>query len=139
RGTPRDRAQSAGAGRLLRAAARKCRYRRARWALAAPAAPWGSFGSAGKAANIRFCRRRGAGCNRFHPGMNEAAFGTVTGRLEDAALVETIRRRVEAAGTSFYWAMRLLPHHRRNGMYAVYAFCREVDEIGRASCRESGD
>ena len=42
---------------------------------------------------------------------------------------ETIRRKVEAAGTSFYWAMRLLPEERRDGMYAVYAFCREVDDI----------
>jgi phytoene synthase len=61
--------------------------------------------------------------------MNDAAFGAVTSQLGDAALLETIRHRVEAAGTSFYWAMRLLPHHRRNGMYAVYAFCREVDDI----------
>ncbi|MBV8131798.1 MAG: presqualene diphosphate synthase HpnD [Alphaproteobacteria bacterium] len=44
-------------------------------------------------------------------------------------LHQTIRHRVEAAGTSFYWAMRLLPKHRRNAMYAVYAFCREVDDI----------
>jgi squalene synthase HpnD len=48
---------------------------------------------------------------------------------DDAALRDTIRRRVEAAGTSFYWAMRLLPRRRRDGMYAVYAFCREVDDI----------
>ena len=48
---------------------------------------------------------------------------------EDAVLRETIRQRVMAAGTSFYWAMRLLPADRRNGMYAVYAFCREVDDI----------
>jgi phytoene synthase len=48
---------------------------------------------------------------------------------DDAALRETIRQRVERAGTSFYWAMRLLPKERRNGMYAVYAFCREVDDI----------
>ena len=61
--------------------------------------------------------------------MNDAALGAVTSELGDPALLETIRRRVEAAGTSFYWAMRLLPHHRRNGMYAVYAFCREVDDI----------
>src|SRR6266436_4279774 len=61
--------------------------------------------------------------------MNDAAFGAVGSELGDPALRETIRRRVEAAGTSFYWAMRLLPHHRRNGMYAVYAFCREVDDI----------
>jgi squalene synthase HpnD len=48
---------------------------------------------------------------------------------DDAALRDAIRRRVEAAGTSFYWAMRLLPRQRRDGMYAVYAFCREVDDI----------
>jgi phytoene synthase len=61
--------------------------------------------------------------------MNDAALGAATSELGDPALLDTIRRRVEAAGTSFYWAMRLLPHHRRNGMYAVYAFCREVDDI----------
>src|SRR3954471_11843667 len=48
---------------------------------------------------------------------------------DEAALRDAIRRKVEAAGTSFYWAMRLLPEERRNGMYAVYAFCREVDDI----------
>ena len=47
----------------------------------------------------------------------------------DAALREEVRRRVAAAGTSFYWAMRLLPAERRSGMYALYAFCREVDDI----------
>jgi presqualene diphosphate synthase len=61
--------------------------------------------------------------------MNDAVFGAVTTELGDSALRETIRHRVEAAGTSFYWAMRLLPHRRRNGMYALYAFCREVDDI----------
>ena len=61
--------------------------------------------------------------------MTEAALGSV-GSLPDAdAVREAIRRKVEAAGTSFYWAMRLLPHHRRNGMYALYAFCRDVDDI----------
>ncbi len=40
-----------------------------------------------------------------------------------------IRRIVEDAGTSFYWAMRLLPADRRDAMFAVYAFCREVDDI----------
>jgi presqualene diphosphate synthase len=48
---------------------------------------------------------------------------------DEASLRQTIRRRVEAAGTSFYWAMRMLPQERRDGMYAVYAFCREVDDI----------
>ena len=40
-----------------------------------------------------------------------------------------IAARVAKAGTSFYWAMRLLPPARRNAMFAVYAFCREVDDI----------
>jgi phytoene synthase len=40
-----------------------------------------------------------------------------------------IRARVAAAGTSFYWAMRMLPEARREGMFAVYAYCREVDDI----------
>ncbi len=34
-----------------------------------------------------------------------------------------------ASGTSFYWAMRLLPADKRDAMFAVYAFCREVDDI----------
>jgi phytoene synthase len=45
-----------------------------------------------------------------------------------------IRARVAAAGTSFYWAMRLLPEARREAMFAVYAYCREVDDIA-----DSGD
>lgn len=43
-----------------------------------------------------------------------------------AAYVENIVRR---AGTSFYWAMRRLPEQKRRAMYAIYAFCREVDDI----------
>ena len=34
-----------------------------------------------------------------------------------------------AAGSSFYTAMRLLPKPRREAMYAVYAFCRAVDDV----------
>jgi phytoene synthase len=36
---------------------------------------------------------------------------------------------VQRAGTSFFWAMRLLPEEKRRAMYAIYAFCREVDDI----------
>ncbi|MGH7114915.1 MAG: squalene/phytoene synthase family protein, partial [Stellaceae bacterium] len=61
--------------------------------------------------------------------MSEAAFETIPDDLGEEALRQTIRDRVEAAGTSFYWAMRLLPRDRRHGMYAVYAWCREVDDI----------
>ena len=40
-----------------------------------------------------------------------------------------IASAVKKSGTSFYWAMRLLPPAKRNAIYAVYAFCREVDDI----------
>ena len=45
---------------------------------------------------------------------------------EDLAAVE---RLVRAAGTSFYRGMRVLPPDRRMAMYAIYAFCRIVDDI----------
>ncbi|HWB49944.1 MAG TPA: presqualene diphosphate synthase HpnD [Stellaceae bacterium] len=61
--------------------------------------------------------------------MTGTTFDNAGAVSDEASLRETIRRRVEAAGTSFYWAMRLLPQERRDGMYAVYAFCREVDDI----------
>ena len=61
--------------------------------------------------------------------MSDAALHAAADQLGEDALRETIRHRVETAGTSFYWAMRLLPRDRRNGMYAIYAFCREVDDI----------
>ncbi len=48
---------------------------------------------------------------------------------DGAAATYEVRRIVEDAGTSFYWAMRLLPAERRDAMFAVYAFCREVDDI----------
>lgn len=42
------------------------------------------------------------------------------------AYAEAVVRR---AGTSFFWAMRRLSAERRRGVFAVYAFCREVDDI----------
>jgi phytoene synthase len=45
---------------------------------------------------------------------------------QDLDAVEAI---VRAAGTSFYYGMRVLPPARRHAMYAIYAFCRIVDDI----------
>jgi len=45
---------------------------------------------------------------------------------EDLVAVEAI---VRAAGTSFYRGMRVLAPDRRHAMYAIYAFCRIVDDI----------
>jgi phytoene synthase len=42
---------------------------------------------------------------------------------------EHVTRIVKESGSSFYWAMRVLPRPKREAMYAVYAFCREVDDI----------
>jgi squalene synthase HpnD len=41
--------------------------------------------------------------------------------------IEAVRRK--AAGSSFYTAMRLMPRCPREAMFAVYAFCRAVDDI----------
>lgn len=46
---------------------------------------------------------------------------------------ERIKQRVEEivkrSGSSFYPAMRLLGKEKRVAMFAVYAFCREIDDI----------
>jgi phytoene synthase len=45
------------------------------------------------------------------------------------SLTKAIELRVRQAGTSFYWGMRLLTPERRAAMFAIYVFCREVDDI----------
>jgi phytoene synthase len=46
--------------------------------------------------------------------------------LDPVAHAEAVVRQ---SGTSFFWAMRRLPTEKRQAMYAIYAFCREVDDI----------
>jgi phytoene synthase len=43
--------------------------------------------------------------------------------------LDTVETIVKAAGTSFYRGMRVLPPDQRHAMYAIYAFCRLVDDI----------
>ncbi|WP_438380948.1 presqualene diphosphate synthase HpnD [Asaia sp. BMEF1] len=43
--------------------------------------------------------------------------------------LEHVQAIVTRAGTSFAKGMKILPPERRYGMFAVYAFCREVDDI----------
>jgi phytoene synthase len=50
---------------------------------------------------------------------------------------DTIALRVRAAGSSFFWAMQLLSYHRREAMYALYAFCAEVDDIAHGNTSHS--
>ena len=40
-----------------------------------------------------------------------------------------VRRIAARSGSSFVWGMRILPRARREAMYAIYASCREVDDI----------
>jgi squalene synthase HpnD len=53
----------------------------------------------------------------------------VTALNADPADLAEVERLVRAAGTSFYRGMRILPPDRRAAMYAIYAFCRLVDDI----------
>ena len=46
--------------------------------------------------------------------------------LDDTLQVE---QNVKQSGSSFYWGMKLLPKEKRRGKFAIYAFCREVDDI----------
>ncbi len=46
-----------------------------------------------------------------------------------AAAVAEARQVVARSGTSFHLGMRVLPKARREAMYAIYAFCRAVDDI----------
>ena len=49
--------------------------------------------------------------------------------MEQKTPIQYVTDIVRQSGTSFYWAMRVLPRPQREAMYAVYAFCREVDDI----------
>jgi len=49
-----------------------------------------------------------------------------------------IRAKVQAAGSSFYWAMRFLPERKRDALFAIYAFCREVDDIADGDLSREG-
>ena len=58
--------------------------------------------------------------------MRDSSIPISKEKLDPKAEVLSI---VQKSGTSFYWAMRLLPSQKRDAMFAIYAFCREVDDI----------
>ena len=64
----------------------------------------------------------------------------------DPAVPDSDALAQKVAGSSFYSAMRLMPKAERDAMFAIYAFCRAVDDIAddghgtrderaRAACR----
>ena len=56
-----------------------------------------------------------------------------TAALDDPAIMAQVRAAAARSGSSFLWGMRVLPQPRRHAMYAIYAFCREVDDIADES------
>jgi phytoene synthase len=52
-----------------------------------------------------------------------------TAALDTAAARRHAEETVKRSGTSFGAGMSILPKKRREAMHAIYAFCREVDDI----------
>jgi phytoene synthase len=48
---------------------------------------------------------------------------------ENLPASQTAAVKKKASGSSFYLAMRLMPKRERDAMFAIYAFCRRVDDI----------
>ena len=42
---------------------------------------------------------------------------------------EYCQRKAAGSGSSFYYSFRFLPRERRRAITALYAFCREVDDV----------
>lgn len=49
--------------------------------------------------------------------------------IAQPGLAPTIQAAQQVRGSTFYHALRILPHGQREAMYEIYAFCREVDDI----------
>ena len=59
------------------------------------------------------------------PDAKQSRAPCVASAADEAHVLSVVR----AAGSSFYGAMRTLPKDRRDAMFAIYAFCREIDDI----------
>ena len=44
-------------------------------------------------------------------------------------MTDSVTTETKVSGSSFYTALRLLPHREREAMFAIYDFCRKVDDI----------
>ncbi len=55
--------------------------------------------------------------------------GSALARQAEPSPLEHVSQVVERSGTSFAMGMKVLPRPRREAMYAIYAFCREVDDV----------
>src|SRR5262249_48197347 len=72
------------------------------------------------------------GCGRPTPATRSRQRMSQHAAIDTSQLTaahDVVEDVVVKARTSFYWAMRLLPAEKRQAMFAVYAFCRVVDDI----------
>ena len=74
----------------------------------------------------RVLRRRSPGAE-LRPDIGHPAGSGPAG--DDIDPWAHVNRVVARSGTSFLWGMRVLPAAGRRAMHAIYAFCREVDDI----------
>src|SRR5271169_300851 len=59
----------------------------------------------------------------------KACFKTGGRRMTVATAAANTNYGTSATGSSFYAAMRILPHDQREAMFQIYSFCRQVDDI----------
>lgn len=71
---------------------------------------------------------RGDFARALLPGLKVLAGGSVAIPSDELLVAEAVSR----AGSSFTNGMRILPAGRKRGMFALYGFCRAVDDIADA-------
>jgi squalene synthase HpnD len=81
----------------------------------------------------RALRRRDPLAGRVALAKPLAAWTFAAGALFPAGGGTDALARTGVRGSSFYWAMRILPAPKRDAMFALYAFCRAVDDIADGS------
>lgn len=65
----------------------------------------------------------------FHAAAADPTPAPALGMGPDEAAEVQVRSTVISAGSSFLWAMRLMSNAKREAMFAVYAYCRTIDDI----------
>ncbi|ANC91315.2 squalene synthase HpnD [Azospirillum humicireducens] len=63
------------------------------------------------------------------PPLETAPLEPVSTTLPDEKAPDTASAVTAKSGSTFYWPMRLLPASKRAAMFAIYAFCRRIDDI----------
>lgn len=63
------------------------------------------------------------------PPLETAPLEPVSTTVPDKKAPDTASAVTAKSGSTFYWPMRLLPASKRAAMFAIYAFCRRIDDI----------